>query len=615
MSELNSAAGWATPVAYEVPEGVNATDDVFDQVVSRPNHALFARKRDGVWAPVTVVEFAEQVVRLAAGLIAAGIRPGDRVALMSATRYEWVLCDFAIWSAGAVTVPVYETSSAEQVAWILRDSGAVATFTETDEHRALVALAGAVTPGRVWPMTDGGLARLAAAGEAVTSAEVHQRRAAVRATSVATIVYTSGTTGRPKGCVLTHANLVAETRNVALADGVGDRSLTERSSILLFLPLAHVLARSVQLAAIHAGAMTGHVGRIADVTAELAAFRPTIVLAVPRVFEKLYNTAEHRAALAGHSRLFRAAERVAVEHSRALQSGGPGPLLRLRRWAFDRLVYAKLRAAMGGRVEYAISGGAPLDARLGHFMRGVGITILEGYGLTETTAGHTLNLPDSQRIGSVGRPLPGCSVRVAADGELLLKGPNVFAGYWSDERATREILDEDGWLHSGDLGRLDDGYLTITGRKKDLIVTAAGKNVAPAVIEARLNAHWLIDQTVVVGDRRPFVGAFVTLDQDTFADWKREHDRPATATVADLRDDPELVAAVQAAIDDANKAVSHAEAVKRFRVLTRPFQIGAELTPTMKIKRQFVLAEYAAELDALYAAPSAALRNEKRVAP
>ncbi len=591
---------WATAPRYEVPPGANATDDVVRHALRQPDHAIFARHVDDEWRPVTSREFADEVTSLAAGLIAAGIAPGDRIGLLSATRYEWTLCDFAILTAGAVTVPIYETSSVEQAEWVLRDSGATAVFVENDDLRAVVDKAGAPDVRQVWQLDGDDLAALAQQGRDIPAEQVEQRRRSVTADQLATIVYTSGTTQRPKGCLISHRNLLAEVHSVVLADGVGESVLTDRSSLLLFLPLAHVLARVVQFAAFHQGAQVAHLGDLARVPAALAGYRPTILLAVPRVFEKLYNTAQRTATGRARALVFRAATHVAIAYSRSLESGGPGIGLRARRRVFDLLVYGKIRAAMGGRARYAISGGAPLGARLGHFLRGCGVTILEGYGLTETTAAVTLNLPDAQRIGTVGRPLPGCSIRIADDGEVLVKGANVFGGYWRNDQGTAEAFDEYGWFHTGDLGGLDDGYLTITGRKKDLIITAAGKNIAAALYEDRLRAHWLIDQCVLVGDRQPYLAALISLDQEAFALWKQDHGKPRPAAVAQLRDDPDLLGTVQAAIDEVNVAYSRAEAIRRFRIVPGEFAVGDELTVTHKVRREHVLAKLADEVAELY---------------
>jgi long-chain acyl-CoA synthetase len=582
----------------------NLTDDVFAHAEQAPDHVGFSRRMGGLWVPVTNRELAEQVTKLAAGLIASGIQAGDRVALCSSTRFEWMLCDFAIWTAGGVTVPVYETSSAEQVEWILVDSGAVAAFVETGGHAKTVAQARVTLPELrdVWVIDSGGIDDLVTAGHSLPVDMVAQRRRAVTSDSLATIIYTSGTTGRPKGCAISHANLLCEVHNVCAAEGITERVFNEDTQALHFLPLAHILARSIQLAAVHNRVFSANTSDVKNIVAQLVEFRPTVVLSVPRVFEKIYNTAKHKAAAEGHGRIFDLADATATAYSESLDTGGPGLRLRLRHKVFDRLVYTKLRAALGGDVRWSVSGGAPLGARLGHFFRGIGVTVLEGYVLTETCAGVTLNLPDKQHIGSVGRPVPGCSIRIADGGEVLIKGGNVFQGYWRNEEATREAFDEDGWFRSGDLGELDDdGYLTITGRKKDILVTSSGKNVAPTVLEDRLRAHWLISQCLVVGDARPFIGALVTIDVDAFTPWKEQAGKPATASVADLREDPDLLAALQPAVDDANKVVSGAEAIKKFRILTADFtEDGEELTPTLKVKRHIVLKTYGAEVEALY---------------
>jgi len=610
---MRDASAWSesrTSPRYATTEQANATDDIVDNARRRPAHPAFARRVDGAWHTVTALEFADQVAALAAGLLTAGIEPGDRVALMSATRYEWTLCDFAIWTVGAVTVPVYETSSAAQVAWILSDSGAVAAFVEDERYAAVVHQVRPPSTRQIWRMDNGDLGDLAASGRSVSRDEVEQRRRDVRAADLATIVYTSGTTGRSRGCMITHGNLLAEVHNVGHAEGIAETAVTADTKLLLFLPQAHILARVVALVAIHNGAQLAQTGDLTNLSTHLREYRPTLVLAVPRVFEKLYNTAQRTAQATGHARLFQAAEATAVAYSERLQTGRPGAWLRLQRRIFDRLVYAKLRAALGGQVRYACSGGAPLGVRLGHFLRGAGVTVLEGWGATETTAGVTLNLPAAIRIGTVGRTLPGNTVRLGPDNEILVKAPNVFGGYWHDEPATTEAFDPDGWLHTGDLGRLDDGYLSITGRKKDIIITAGGKNVAPALLEDRLRAHWLIDQCLLVGDRRPYIGALVTLDPDFLAEWKHDHGKAHIADLADLRHDPQLLATIQQAVDEANLAVSAAEAIKRFRIVAKPFIVGDELTPTQKVRRKHVLAKLADDVEALYGAGSSPRKEQ-----
>jgi long-chain acyl-CoA synthetase len=586
----------SVPAEVSVADGERLTDMVIDNARDAPEAVCFGRRLPaGEWVDVTAAAFAAEVTAAARGLIASGVGAGDRVALMSATRYEWTVLDYAIWSAGAVCVPVYETSSAEQVDWILADSGAVAAFVETEAHLALVK-ASAAAPDRLW--TFDRLDELAAAGAGIDDAEAEQRRTAVRADDLATIVYTSGTTGRPKGCMLTHRNLLADVR-------AANKALTavydEHGSTLLFLPLAHVFGRAIEIGSVLLRSKLGHTADVRQLPADLQAFRPTFLLAVPRVFEKLYNTARQTAYAAGRKRVFDAAEATAIAYSRALQAGRVPVALRLRHALFDRLVYGRIRAALGGRCTAAISGGAALGERLGHFFRGAGITVYEGYGLTETSAGATVNLPGAIRVGSVGRPVPGVSVRIADDGEILLRGPNVFGGYWRNPDATDEVF-TDGWFRTGDLGALDDaGYLSVTGRKKELIVTANGKNVAPAVLEDRLRAHPLVGQCMVVGDRQPFVGALVTVDEEAWPAWLAAHGRPPGTTVADLRTDPQLRAAIQEAVDEANRAVSRAESIREFRVLPVDFSVaGGELTPSLKVRRSEVLKRYADEVAAIY---------------
>ena len=596
---------FSVPVAYAVKPGDNVTDDVFTNAERWPDTVGLKRLVNGTWAPVTWHQFAGQLRGMAAGFIAAGIQPGDRVGLMSRTRFEWTLTNYAILTAGGVTVPVYPTSSLEQVEWILGDSGAVAVVAETGDHAEKIALARARLPAltHVWEMDGsrfGGLADIQALGAQVTPEHVEERRRTRGAGDLAEIVYTSGTTGRPKGCMLSHGNIVANARNCMQNDGFA-RVFNEHHSTLLFLPLSHSYAQVIQYGAIYSRTVLGLVD-MADAIAELPRFRPTAVLSVPRLWEKAYNSAKHKAVAEGHGKIFARAEATAIAYSQALDTGGPGPVLRLQHALFDRLVYGKLRAAFGGRVQYSWSAAAPLGTRLGHLFRGCGINILEGYGLTETSPATNSNTPDDQKIGTVGRPIPGCTIRIAPDGEVLVEGHMVFQGYWNNEAATKEMIDEDGWLHTGDIGVLDDeGYLTITGRKKDLIITSAGKNVAPAVLEDRLRAHWLVSQCLVVGDAKPYIAVLVAGDPETFAQWKAENGKPETATMAELRDDPDLRAEIQGGVNDANKAVSHAEAIKKFAILDVDFtEAGGQLTPTLKVRRSVVMEQFAAEIAALY---------------
>jgi long-chain acyl-CoA synthetase len=596
---------FTVPVSYVVKPDDNITDDVFTNEDKWPDEVGLKRKVNGTWTPVTWREFAGQVRGIAAGLIAAGIQPGDRVALMSHTRFEWTLLDYAILTAGGIIVPIYPTSSFEQVQWILGDSGAVAVVVETGDHAEKVASARAGLPAlaHVWQIDGSGLGDLPdlkARGAQVTPEQVEERRRTRSAGDLAEIVYTSGTTGRPKGCMLSHGNIVANTRNCMQNDGF-KKVFNEHHSTLLFLPLSHSYAQLIQYGAIYSRTVLG-LADMADAVAELPVYKPTAVLSVPRLWEKAYNSARHKAGAEGHGKIFARAEATAIAYSQALDAGGPALTLRLKHALYGRLVYAKLRAALGGQVQYSWSAAAPLSTRLGHFFRGCGINVLEGYGLTETSPATNSNTPDAQKIGTVGRPIPGCTIRIAPDGEVLVRGHMVFQGYWNNDSATKEMIDQDGWLHTGDIGVLDDeGFLAITGREKDLIITASGKNVAPAVLEDRLRAHWLVSQCLVVGDARPYIGALVAGDPETFAQWKADHGKPQTATISDLRDDPGLRAEIQAAIDDANKAVSQAEAIKKFAILDEDFtEVGGQLTPTLKIRRYIIMEQYAAQIAALY---------------
>lgn len=593
------------PVAYVPGPHDLTSDDVFTNAREHGGEVGYSRRAGNTWKPVTHAELAGEVVDLAAGLMAWGLQAGERVAIMAGTSYEWMLCDFAIWTAGGVTVPIYETSSAEQVEWILGDSGAVAAFVGSDELAGTVDSVRAVLPDLrdVWVMDEAPLRQLVAAGLAVPRDDVEARRTSRTRDDLATIIYTSGTTGRPKGCVITHANLLSAVRNVLAAPNITELVFNERSKTLLFIPVAHILARVIQLSAVRNRVHLAHSSDARNAAALLVDFQPTVVLAVPYIFEKIYNSAKHKARSEGKGWIFDRADHVAGAYSEGLDHGGAGMLTGLEHAVFDRLVYAKIRAAIGGRTEYIVSGGAALGARLGHFFRGVGINPLEGYGLTETCAGVTLNLPGRQRVGTVGRPLPGVSVRIADDGEVQLKGGQVFAGYWNNDEATAGAFDGEGWFLTGDLGALDDdGYLTITGRKKDLIVTSGGKNVAPAVLEDRLRAHWLLSEAVVVGDGRPFVGALLTLDLETLPLWLKEKGHAEDASVDTIQEDPMLLAALQGAVDDANRAVSKAEEIKKFRVLREQLSVeGGLLTPTLKVKRAAVLKRFAPEIDELYA--------------
>ncbi len=596
---------YSIPAMVEVPAAASLADVVFTRAESQP-HAVVMRRldRDGGWRDVTAGQFRDEVAALAKGLVAAGVKPGDRVALMSRTRYEWTLIDYAIWTAGAVTVPVYETSSIEQIEWILSDSGASAAFAETPAHADAIRQAEVAAVAHVWVIEGPDGLVIGPDAASVTDEQLDQHRMARTAADLATIIYTSGTTGRPKGCEITHGNLLSDVRN-AVAGSLVEVFEIAGSSTLLFLPLAHSFARIIQVGCLESGAILGHWPDTGTVAAALPEFRPTFLLAVPRVFEKVYNTAVQQASASkAKRRIFDAAVATAVAWSEAISSGGTpaGQALRLRHALFDRLVYAKLRAAVGGKVAYAVSGGAPLGERLGHFFRGAGITILEGYGLTETTAAATVNRPSRNKIGTVGLPLPGVAVKIAEDDEILLRGPNVFPGYWHNDAATAEVLDPEGWFRSGDVGRLDEqGFLRVTGRKKELIVTSGGKNVAPAVLEDRLRASPLISQSVVVGDGRPYIACLITLDEEGVAFWRKQH---GLAADGDVTDNPELTADIQRSVDEANKAVSRAESIRRFRILSSDFtEANGYLTPSLKVRRNLVAKDFAADIEALYNRP------------
>ncbi|MEU8270748.1 long-chain fatty acid--CoA ligase [Sphaerisporangium sp. NPDC049002] len=594
---------YSVPVLVDVPASANCADTVFRRGDQEPGAVVISVKSGDAWTPVTAAEFRDQVAGVARGLIDAGVEPGDRVALMSRTRYEWTVADYAIWAAGAVGVPIYETSSADQVSWIVSDSGAKCVIVETESHERTVRQAIADAEGTaVWRIEGGGFAELTARGAGVPEETLKERRLSRGGPDLATIIYTSGTTGRPKGCRLTHDNLLFTAQNVARGPLEALFEVDGRAA-LLFLPLAHSFARLIEIVLIETGTVLAHTPNMKNVAPDLQAFKPTFLLGVPRVFEKVYNAAEQKASAGGglKSKIFHRAVDTAIAWSRAEGSGGAGLGLRLRRALFDKLVYAKLRAATGGRLNAAVSGGSALGERLGDFFRGAGIEVYEGWGLTETSAPSTVNIPGANKIGTVGKPLPGVTIGVADDGEVLVKGRHVFDGYWNNEQATAEAVDAAGWFHTGDVGELDkDGYLRITGRKKELIVTAAGKNVAPAPLEDRIRAHPLVSQAMVVGDDRPFVAAMVTLDPEALDQWKDANGRSG-ASLAELTSDPAVVAAVQAAVDDANTQVSKAEQVKKFVILETDFtEESGHLTPSLKVKRNLVARDFAKDIDALY---------------
>ncbi|MFY8169246.1 MAG: AMP-dependent synthetase/ligase [Candidatus Nanopelagicus sp.] len=578
----------------------NLTNLISERAHFEPERVIVSRPLGDGWQPVTAKAYEEEIKAVAKGLVANGVSFGDRVAIMAKTRYEWTVLDFAIWYAGAVPVPIYETSSAEQVEWILTDSSAVGIIVETP---ALAELVQPVLPSsckKVWNITYNALATLTHEGKDVSDDEIAKRREKLKPETLATLIYTSGTTGKPKGVQLTHGNFLSECGNVV--NGASDLFLKPGGSTLLFLPVAHVFGRMVQIGSITAGLHLAHCSDLTKLPSDLASFKPTFVLAVPRIFEKIFNGAEAKAQAAGKGKIFHKAAEVAIAYSKSLDSKKISPLLKLQHGLFDKLVYTKIRTGLGGRVEAAISGGAPLGERLGHFYRGAGIRVLEGYGLTETTAGATLNLTSAHRVGSVGKPIPGTTIKIAEDGEVLIKGPIVMQGYWQNDAANKEVFTSDGYFKSGDLGKIDEeGYLSIVGRKKELIVTAGGKNVAPAVLEDRLRSHPLISQCMVVGDNKPFIAALITIDPDAIKPWAVANKKEG-ASIADLAKDPTLQAVIQTAVDETNKAVSRAESIRKFTILPVDFTIpGGQLTAKLSVKRHVVSQQFAREIDELFA--------------
>ena len=581
----------------------NVTDQIEDLFARNPQFPSVAIQIDDEWTTITAAQFRDQVRNVAKGLIAEGLQAGDRIAILSRTRYEWTVADYAIWYAGCITVPIYETSSPEQVEWIISDSHSVATFFEAQRTTLAFQPIAANVPHmtRSYIFSDDVLADLASKGANVSDAELEARRISAGPSDPATLIYTSGTTGRPKGCIITHGNLIAEVDTLVKA--VPEVFDVPEASTLIFLPLAHVFGRLIQVAMLRGEVTIGHCPNPAALLKDLGSFKPTFLLAVPRVFEKVFNGSAAKAHEASpvKGKIFDRAAATAISYSEALDHGHVAKGLAIKHGLFDKLVYSKLRHAMGGRVTHAISGGAALGSRLGHFYRGIGLIILEGYGLTETTAGSTLNLPSALKIGSVGRPLPGTGARIETDGEILLKGPHVFAGYWNNDAATAEAMTSDVWFRTGDIGELDgEGYLRITGRKKELIVTAGGKNVAPAVLEDRLRANPIISQCVVVGDSKPYIGALVTLDQDALPQILSANNIES-APMDDLIQNADVRALVQKAVNTANEAVSNSEAIKKFVILPEDLTIdNGYLTPKMSIRRHLIVQDFAGDIEGLY---------------
>jgi long-chain acyl-CoA synthetase len=594
---------------YDVPalvvsdESDNITDLLAERLRTTPKLPLFAlQNSNGSWSDVTCESFYDQVVALAKGLVASGIQPGQAVAIMSRTRYEWTVIDFAIWFAGAISVPIYETSSASQMEWILSDSDAVALFVENREHEVRFNQIKQQAPlvRQLWRLDDNSLEHLVKLGKETSSETIEMRRKSARLRDIATIIYTSGTTGQPKGCELTHRGFVELSRNTKIEI---PEVLHEGNSTLLFLPLAHVFARFVEVLAVHSGIKVGHQPDTKNVGPAMESFKPNFLLAVPRVFEKVYNSAEQKAEAGGKGKIFRKAVYTAIAYSKALDTPtGPNLGLKIQHAIFDRLVYKKLRAAMGGRVKYAISGGAPLGARLGHFYRAIGLTVLEGYGLTETTAPSMVGRPTDVKIGKVGRLLPGTGIKIADDGEVWLRGNNILKGYWRNPKATAEAFEGD-WFKTGDIGDLDeDGFLTITGRKKEIIVTAGGKNVAPTQLEDPLRANPVIGQAILLGDQRPYIAALISLDSEMLPIWLSNNGADRGMSIADAAKNPIVINEIQRAIDRVNRNVSKAEAIKNFTVIdTELTEESGHLTPSLKIKRAKVLSDFSDVIEKLYA--------------
>ncbi|WP_282847521.1 AMP-dependent synthetase/ligase [Microbacterium oxydans] len=601
-------------VQFEVPAIVPADPDanVADLLVKRveatPDRALFSVPEGDGWRDISAADFQTAVIALAKGFAAAGIQPGEKVGFLARTTYEWTLVDFALFYAGAVMVPIYETSSPSQIQWILEDSGAIALIVESPEHFARVDEVRGDLPllREVWQLHLGAIDTLTAQGASVSDSEIERRRNLAVGSDIATLIYTSGSTGRPKGCVLTHSNFVELSRNSAKA--LDEVVQTPGASTLLFITTAHVFARFISILDVHAGVRTGHQPDTRQLLPALGSFKPTFLLAVPRVFEKVYNSAEQKAEAGGKGKIFRAAAEVAVEHSKLLEEGKPIPFgMKLKFALFNKLVYSKLREAMGGNVVYAVSGSAPLGSRLGHFFHSLGVVILEGYGLTETTAPATVNLADKSKIGTVGPALPGVGVRLADDGEIEVRGINVFKEYWNNPEATADAFSEGGWFHTGDIGSFDsEGFLTITGRKKEIIVTAGGKNVAPAALEDPIRANPIIGQVVVVGDQRPFISALVTLDPEMLPTWLANNGLEGTMSLADASKNAAVRAEVQRAVDAANGRVSRAESIRKFTILDSEWtEASGHLTPKLSIKRNIIMNDFADEIAAIYDEPVA----------
>ncbi|MFP4635232.1 MAG: AMP-dependent synthetase/ligase [Nitriliruptoraceae bacterium] len=590
---------YTSPGEVPISKQENLTDALWEAVAAEPDRPVLAYRVGDEFVEWSLQRFVDEVRDAAKGLMALGIERADKVAVHSSTRLEWTVLDFAIWAAGGVTVPIYETASSEQVEWIISDASVKLLITENAELREVYERVAERLPGceRVLVIEDGALEQLKQHGAEVSDADLDARCSSIDGGDVATIVYTSGTTGRPKGCVISHYNFIWDAEQVREATR---EFIAPGKRTLLFLPLAHIFARVIQTTCVRAGVVLGFSTGIPQLIEELRIFKPDFLLAVPRVFEKVFNGAQQKAYDDGKGAIFDKAAQVAEDYSRQQQAGKVALGTRLLHAVFDKLVYGKLRDAMGGRARHAVSGGAALGERLGHFFNGIGVTVLEGYGLTETTAGACIGRVSANRIGTVGKPVPGASVRIADDGEVQIAGGHVFEGYHNDPEATAQVMTEDGWFRTGDLGQLDgEGFLSITGRKKELIVTAAGKNVPPAILEDRIRAHPLISQAMVVGDNRPFIAALITIDGEAFPAWAEANGK-GDSDVADLLEDEDLRAEVQKAVDDANQAVSRAESIRAFRILPDDFVVGVELSQKLSVKRHVVAEKYGDVIESIY---------------
>lgn len=601
---VSSVVQFDTPALVPAEPSANTTQVLLDRVRETPDGALFSLPVDGGWKDVTSSEFLEQVIALAKGFISQGIKPGDRVGLMCKTRYEWTLVDFAMWFAGAALVPIYETSASSQIQWILEDSEAVALIVETPDHlkRFEEIRSDAPYVQSVWQIDAGDLEALVISGTGISDEEVEERRSSLHGSDLATLIYTSGSTGKPKGCVLTHSNFLELSRNARAAV---PEVVNPQASTLLFITTAHIFARFISILAIEGGVKVGHQGDTTQLLPAMQSFKPSFLLAVPRVFEKVYNSAEQKAEAGGKGNIFRAAAATAIAYSKAEMEGHIPLGLKLKFAVLDKLVLSKLRTALGGRCTYAISGSAPLGDRLGHFYHALGLVVLEGYGLTETTAPISINLPSKFVIGTVGPALPGCSVRLGEDGEIEAAGINVFKEYWKNPQATADTF-HDGWFKTGDIGEIDkDGYITITGRKKEILVTAGGKNVAPAYLEDPIRANPVISQVVAVGDAKPFISALITLDPEMLPMWLTNNKMDPNMSIAEAANNPAIIAEVQAAVDRANARVSRAESIRKFAILPIQFtEESGHLTPKMSIKRNIIVKDFASEIEAMYAGAS-----------